>query len=68
MLGEVALVFPLSLRVRVRMLRRHSRFLQKCKSIDEVRKHGHVLTPGRYVGVEAALKMMVSRLRRKWLV
>ena len=25
-----------------------------CKSValDEVRKHGHVLTPGRYVGVE----------------
>lgn len=27
-----------------------------CKSatIDEIRKHGHVLTPGRYVGAEAA--------------
>jgi type I restriction enzyme M protein len=27
-----------------------------CKSaaLDEVRKHGHVLTPGRYVGAEAA--------------
>ena len=26
-----------------------------CKSapLDEVRKHGHVLTPGRYVGAEA---------------
>jgi type I restriction enzyme M protein len=27
-----------------------------CKSapLEEVRKHGHVLTPGRYVGAEAA--------------
>jgi len=27
-----------------------------CKSVplDEVRKHGHVLTPGRYVGAEEA--------------
>jgi type I restriction enzyme M protein len=27
-----------------------------CKSatIDDIRKHGHVLTPGRYVGAEAA--------------
>jgi type I restriction enzyme M protein len=27
-----------------------------CKSatLDEIRKHGHVLTPGRYVGAEAA--------------
>jgi len=26
-----------------------------CKSatLDEIRKHGHVLTPGRYVGAEA---------------
>ncbi|HPW56706.1 MAG TPA: N-6 DNA methylase, partial [Thermoanaerobaculaceae bacterium] len=25
----------------------------KSASLDEVRKHGHVLTPGRYVGAEA---------------
>jgi type I restriction enzyme M protein len=27
-----------------------------CKSatVDDIRKHGHVLTPGRYVGAEAA--------------
>ena len=23
-------------------------------SLDDIRKHGHVLTPGRYVGTEAA--------------
>ena len=25
----------------------------KAASLDEIRKHGHVLTPGRYVGAEA---------------
>ena len=26
----------------------------KAATVDEIRKHGHVLTPGRYVGAEAA--------------
>ena len=26
----------------------------KAASLEEIRKHGHVLTPGRYVGAEAA--------------
>ena len=26
----------------------------KATSLEEIRKHGHVLTPGRYVGAEAA--------------
>ena len=26
----------------------------KAATLDEIRKHGHVLTPGRYVGAEAA--------------
>ncbi len=26
----------------------------KAAKLDEIRKHGHVLTPGRYVGAEAA--------------
>ena len=45
-----------------------------CKSamIDEVRKHGHVLTPGRYVGVEAAeddgepFEEKMGRLTSQW--
>ena len=48
-----------------------------CKSaaIDEVRKHGHILTPGRYVGAEAQeedsepfedkMKRLVSQLREQ---
>jgi len=48
-----------------------------CKSspLDEVRKHGHVLTPGRYVGAEAAeedaepfeqkMQRLVAQLRKQ---
>ena len=47
-----------------------------CKSalIDEVRKHGHVLTPGRYIGIEAAeddgepFDEKMSRLTAQWRV
>ena len=44
-------------------------------SLDEVRRHGHVLTPGRYVGAEAQeddsepfedkLKRLVAQLREQ---
>ena len=37
----------------------------KSASLEEVRKHNHVLTPGRYVGVEAA-EETTSRSRRRW--
>ena len=48
-----------------------------CKSaaLEEVRKHGHVLTPGRYVGVEAQeddgepfedkMKRLIAQLREQ---
>jgi type I restriction enzyme M protein len=48
-----------------------------CKdtTLDDIRKHGHVLTPGRYVGTEAAeddgeafdekMKRLVSTLREQ---
>ena len=44
----------------------------KSASLEEVRKHGHVLTPGRYVGVEAAkdddepYKEKMARLTSQW--
>ena len=45
-----------------------------CKSatLDEVRRHGHVLTPGRYVGAEAQadddepFEEKMSRLTAQW--
>lgn len=44
----------------------------KSASLEEVRKHGHVLTPGRYVGVEAAeddgqpFEEKMARLTSQW--
>ena len=44
----------------------------KSASLEEVRKHGHVLTPGRYVGVEAAkdddepFGKKMARLTSQW--
>ena len=35
-------------------VRRRARLLQERHSSTDIRKHGHVLTPGRYVGAEAA--------------
>ncbi|MGH8426886.1 MAG: type I restriction-modification system subunit M [Gammaproteobacteria bacterium] len=47
----------------------------KCATLEEVRKHGHVLTPGRYVGAEAQeddgepfddkMKRLVNQLRQQ---
>ena len=36
----------------------------KAATLDEIRKHGHVLTPGRYVGAEAP-RTTASRSRRR---
>ena len=36
----------------------------KSASLDEIRAHGHVLTPGRYVGAEAAEEDDVSFIDR----
>ena len=42
------------------------------RSIEEVRKHGYVLTPGRYVGVEAVeddgepFRDKMARLTSQW--
>ena len=44
----------------------------KSASLDEVRKHGHVLTPGRYVGAEAVeddgkpFEEKMARLTGQW--
>jgi type I restriction enzyme M protein len=47
----------------------------KAAKLDDIRKHGHVLTPGRYVGAEAAeedaepfedkMKRLTARLRQQ---
>ena len=47
----------------------------KAAKLDDIRKHGHVLTPGRYVGAEAAeedgepfedkMKRLVATLREQ---
>jgi type I restriction enzyme M protein len=49
--------------------------LGKSASLDEIRKNGHVLTPGRYVGAEAQeddvepfdekMKRLVTQLREQ---
>jgi type I restriction enzyme M protein len=36
----------------------------KAAELEEIRKHGHVLTPGRYVGAEA-WRRTASRSRRR---
>lgn len=44
----------------------------KAATLDEIRKHGHVLTPGRYVGAEAAeddgepFEEKMQRLSAQW--
>ncbi len=47
------------------------RRLNKSATLDEIRAHGHVLTPGRYVGAEAAeddgesFEKKIARLTRQ---
>lgn len=38
----------------------------KSETIDEIRVHGHVLTPGRYVGGPRPRRTTASRLKRRW--
>ena len=38
----------------------------KSASLEEIRKHGYVLTPGRYVGAEPQDPTMVSPSRKRW--
>ena len=38
----------------------------KSASLEEIRKHGHVLTPGRYVGAEPQPKTMGNPSRKRW--
>ena len=44
----------------------------KSASLDDVRKHGHVLTPGRYVGAEEVeddgepFEEKMARLTKEW--
>ena len=37
---------------RRRRVRGHRRASARAATLDEIRPHGHVLTPGRYVGAE----------------
>jgi len=39
---------------RVHLYARYAHFGPALAHSDDIRKHGHVLTPGRYVGAEAA--------------
>ena len=47
---------PLGERVRVRGVNSYQDIPGFCKSatLEDIRKHGHILTPGRYIGAAAA--------------